>query len=186
MSTIAMVIYSVAGGVLYSTLQETRESNTEPPQIVQIIEVVNQIEYVEEEVLDGMTLTELSELLNRSLKHELYGKGQLIAELSIEKGVCPYIAVAIILHETGCFSNSCSRAVRYCNNVGGNKSRNRECGSFRGFDTIDDGIYFFINNLAVGYFERGLNTPELINTRYATSQAWAGKIHHFVERVKTA
>ena len=183
-STLALLAYSIIGGVVYETLQETKD--TEEIKPAQIIEMVDSYEYIEPVVFDGMTMTELSELLDRSLKHELYGKGTLIAQLSIEKEICPYMAVAIILHETGCFSNRCSRLVRECNNVGGNKSRNGGCGSFRRFDTIDDGIYFFINNLAVGYYQRGLNTPELINTRYATSTAWAGKIHHYIERVRNA
>jgi len=177
-------MYSIIGGVAYDILQDTKEP--EEIQPIEIIEIVDAYEHIEPIVFDGMTMPELSELLDRSLKHELYGYGTLIAELSIEKEICPYMAVAIILHETGCFSNRCSRLVRECNNVGGNKSRNGGCGSFRRFDTIDDGIYFFTNNLSVGYFQRGLDTPELINTRYATSEAWAGKIHHYIERVKNA
>ena len=53
-------------------------------------------------VYDGLTMDQLAEKLDRSLKNELHGYGRLYAEYCLATGVDPYIAVAISLHETGC------------------------------------------------------------------------------------
>ena len=58
-------------------------------------------------VYDGMTLNQLAEKLNRSLKSTIAGKGYLIASYSLQLGVDPYLATAIILHETGCDKCEC-------------------------------------------------------------------------------
>ena len=71
-------------------------------------------------VYDGMTLNELTEKLNRSLKSTIAGKGDVFASYSLERGVDPYLAVSIMLLETGC-NWSCSSLMRKCNNVGGQK-----------------------------------------------------------------
>ena len=71
-------------------------------------------------VYDGMTIEELSDKLDRALNSDVSGKGNLIATHSLEMGVDPYVATAILLHETGCKWN-CSRLVRECNNVVGQK-----------------------------------------------------------------
>ena len=81
-------------------------------------------------VYDGMTLEELASKLDRSLKNELSGKGYLYASYSLEKGVDPYLAVAISLEETGCNWN-CRQLVNTCNNVGGMKGSG--CGSYGAF-----------------------------------------------------
>ena len=55
------------------------------------------------EVFEGFTLEELGAKIDRNFGDEyIAGKGELIASYCIEKGVNPYIATAIILHETGC------------------------------------------------------------------------------------
>ena len=60
------------------------------------------------EVYEGMTLEELAVKLDRNLGNGIVaGKGSLIATECINKGVDPYVAVAILLHETGC-RYSCS------------------------------------------------------------------------------
>ena len=71
-------------------------------------------------VYDGMTMSELTEKLNRSLKSTIAGKGDIFASYSLERGVDPYLAVSIMLLETGC-NWSCSSLMRRCNNVGGQK-----------------------------------------------------------------
>ena len=67
-------------------------------------------------VYDGMTMSELTEKLNRSLKSTIAGKGDIFASYSLERGVDPYLAVSIMLLETGC-NWSCSSLMRRCNNV---------------------------------------------------------------------
>ena len=139
------------------------------------------------EVYEGMTIDELAAKLNRNLGNGyIAGKGYLIASQCIEKGVDPYVAVAIMLHETGCKYN-CSTLVRTCNNVGGQKgSPGCNGGSYRAFATLDDGIIGFINNLQRNYYAKGLNTIEKIAPKYAASSAWPAKIRGYVNQIRAS
>ena len=139
------------------------------------------------EVYDGLTLEELAAKIDRNLGDGyIAGKGELIASYCIEKGVDPYVAVAIMLHETGCRA-TCSKLTRICNNVGGQKGSPRcEEGSFKRFDTIEEGIYGFINNLSKNYYSMGLNTVELIAPKYAEGNTWEGKINWYVNLIKNS
>lgn len=136
-------------------------------------------------VYDGMTLEELSAKLDRSLNSTLSGKGYLFAKTSIELGVDPYLAVAIVLEETGCKWN-CSSLVKQCNNVGGQKGGTVKCngGAYRAYPTLDEGIIGFVENLARNYYAHGLTTPEQINPKYAASKAWASKVNNYIARIK--
>ena len=138
------------------------------------------------EVYEGMTIDELAAKLNRNLGNGyIAGKGYLIASQCIEKGVDPYVAVAIMLHETGCKHN-CSSLVRTCNNVGGQKGApGCNGGTYKAYATLDEGIIGFINNLYKNYYSKGLNTIESIATKYAASTAWPGKIRSYVEQIRT-
>lgn len=139
------------------------------------------------EVYEGMTIDELAAKLNRNLGNGyIAGKGYLIASQCIEKGVDPYVAVAIMLHETGCKYN-CSTLVRTCNNVGGQKgSPGCNGGSYKAFATLDDGIIGFINNLQRNYYTKGLNTIEKIAPKYAASSAWPAKIRGYVNQIRAS
>lgn len=136
-------------------------------------------------VYDGLTMDELADKLNRSLKNELSGYGHLYASYSLEKGVDPYIAVAISLHETGC-NGHCSSLMTSCNNVGGQKGY-PTCGngSYKMFDTLEDGIKGYIDNLSNNYFGIGLNTPELMARKYAASDTWASKVNYYINTIKS-
>jgi hypothetical protein len=136
-------------------------------------------------VYDGLTMDELAEKLDRSLKNELHGYGRLYAEYSLSHGVDPYIAVAISLHETGCNAH-CSTLTIECNNVGGQKG-SPSCGAYgyRHFDTLEDGIKGYLDNLSENYFGIGLNTPELMQSKYAGSDTWAMKVNSYVETIKS-
>lgn len=137
------------------------------------------------EVYEGMTIDELAAKLNRNLGDGyIAGKGYLIASQCIEKGVDPYVAVAIMLHETGCKYN-CSSLVRTCNNVGGQKGApGCNGGAYKAYATLDEGIIGFINNLYKNYYSKGLNTIEQIAPKYAASKAWPGKIRSYVEQIR--
>ena len=137
------------------------------------------------EVYDGLTIEELGEKLNRHLGNDyIAGKGHLLAKLCIEKGVDPYIATAIILHETGCGSK-CSNLTRYCNNVGGQKgSPGCNGGAFKKFDTLEEGLEGFVNNLSKNYFSQGRTTVETIDPKYCEGNTWAGKINYFVNKIR--
>lgn len=137
-------------------------------------------------VYDGLTMKELVAKLNRNLGSTLTGKGQLFAEYSLERGVDPYLAVAIVLHETGC-KYGCSTLTKQCNNVGGQKGT-PSCngGSYRSYPTIDEGIKGMIDNLYYNYISEGFTTPEAINTKYAESTAWAGKINYYINSIRAS
>lgn len=136
---------------------------------------------VEEIVYDGKTLDELVDTINKSLNSNISNKGDLIVSYSLEKGVDPYMATAIILHETGC-KWGCSRLVRECNNVGGQKGKG--CGSYSYFNSLDEGIMAFIDNLERNYISYGLTTPEQINPKYAEDPSWAKKVNKYIEEIK--
>lgn len=135
-------------------------------------------------VYDGMTMSELTEKLNRSLKSTIAGKGDIFASYSLERGVDPYLAVSIMLLETGC-NWSCSSLMRKCNNVGGQKgSPSCDGGSYKSYSSLDEGIKGFIDNIADNYYAYGLTTPEAMNKKYAASDMWAIKVNNYISSVK--
>jgi hypothetical protein len=70
------------------------------------------------------------------------------------------LAVAISLHETKDYT---SVAFKDLNNVGGNY----RYGSLMAFNSLDEGIDFFISHLKYEYIDIGLNTIETIQPKYA-------------------
>ena len=136
------------------------------------------------EVFDGLTMEELAAKLNRSLKAEISGKGYTIASKCLELGVDPYVATAIILHETGCGHGSCSHIARTCYNFGGQKGSG--CGAYQRFASVDDGLNGMISNLYRNFYARGLTTVESIAPRYAESPTWTAKINGYVSRIRAA
>lgn len=132
-------------------------------------------------VFDNLTFEQLSAKLNRTLKSNLSGTGNLYAKYSLEYGVDPYLATAITLHETGC-NWSCSAAVKNKNNVGGMMGK----GGLIHFNSLDDGIRSFIKNLKEKYYNYGLNTPELMNKKYASNPNWHIKINSYINKIKQA
>lgn len=135
-----------------------------------------------QEVYEGMTLDELAEKLNRTLKNEIAGQGYTIANKCIELGVDPYIATAIIMHETGCGQSSCSNIARNCYNFGGQKGYG--CGAYKRYNSIEEGLEGMITNLYKNYYAHGLNTVESIGPRYAESNTWVGKINWYVNKIR--
>ena len=136
-------------------------------------------------VYDGLTMNELADKLNRSLKSTISGKGYLIASYSLQLGIDPYMATAIILHETGC-NGTCSSLVRECNNVGGQKG-GPSCGggSYKAYATLDEGIMGYLDNLYRNYYAYGLTTPESIGPKYAASPTWASKVNNYMALIKS-
>ena len=136
-------------------------------------------------VYKGMTMSELAEKLNRSMKSTLSGKGEVLANRAIEKGVDPYLALGIMLLETGCNSGTCSSLTRKCYNVGGMKgSPGCDGGSYKVFASMDDGIIAFVDNLARNYYAYGLTTPEAMNRKYAESSTWAMKVRNYMSQIE--
>lgn len=191
-STILIIIISLIDCVVGYTViskcffnQEIDNEIKYEPK-VEVMEDVIKIEPIltEEIVYDGMTLNELAAKLDRYLKSNLSGMGMVYATKSLELGVDPYLAVAISMHETGC-KWGCSKLTRECNNVGGMKGRpNCGNGSYRKFDTLEEGITKFIENIAYNYYAYGLTTPEAMNHKYAESKTWATKVNNYINEIK--
>lgn len=136
------------------------------------------------EVYDNLTIEELSDKLNRNLNSSIAGYGNMIATYALQLGVDPYIATAIMLHETGC-NWKCSNLVVSCNNVGGQKgSPGCGGGSYKSYPTLEDGIIGFLNNLYNNYYAKGLNTVEAIGPKYAQSNTWIPKIYSYIEKIR--
>ena len=153
--------------VVLDTTEMSKESNLEVRKIV----------------YDGMTLKELGEKLDRSMTSSIDGYGEFLASYCLEKGVDPYLALGIILLETGC-KWGCSSLARNCYNVGGIKGK-PSCGggSYRRWDSMEDGMRSFVDNLA-GYYAQGLDTPEKMNPKYAESTTWAMKVRNYVSQIR--
>ena len=153
---------------------EVEQNSTE--KVVQAVkDVINPVVY------DGLTLDELANKLDKTLSSTLSGKGYLYASYCLEKGVDPYLAVAISMEETGC-AWGCSNLVVTCNNVGGMKGSG--CGEYAAFNTIDDGIKAFIDNIARNYVAYGLTTAETMNPKYAENPMWASNVNAYIARIK--
>lgn len=170
-----------------SELQET-ELSEEASMKVEQSEQLKETETKQEKdiVYDGMTLEELSAKLDRSLNSTLAGQGFAFASYSIELGLDPYLALAIVLEETGC-KWECSELVKQCNNVGGQKG-SPGCwgGSYRSFSTLEEGIKGYLDNLYYNYYAKGLTTPEAINPIYAESTSWAMNVNSYIEQIRNA
>lgn len=144
---------------------------------------------IREEVYAGLTMEELAAKFDRLLGNGyMKGKGYLIASYALEKGVDPYVALAIILHETGCGgTSSCSRLVVTCNNVGGQKgSPGCNGGAYKSYSTLDEGIRGFIDNLYRNYYAVGLTTIDSIAPKYAEGNTWASMIHWYVNKISNS
>lgn len=147
-------------------------------------EVIEPIE-IPEIVYDGMTMEELASKLDKNLKSTLKGYGSVFAEYSVKYEVDPFLALAIVLHETGCYSGVCSILTSNCNNIGGMKG-NPGCGGgpYKKFNTLEEGVEAFFKNLSKNYYKKGLTTPESIGKKYAESESWATKIRYYISIIK--
>ena len=67
-----------------------------------------------------------------------------------------------------------------------NTGVNTPTGSFKKFDTLDEGITGFINNLSKNYFSVGRDTVETIAPKYCEGNEWASKINYFVNKIKNS
>lgn len=134
-------------------------------------------------VYENLNRKQLINMLNKSLNSTIKNKGELIADYSLKKGVDPVVATSIMLLETGC-KWECSALVKKCYNVGGVKGSPSCSGGYAGYNSIDDGIKKFIDNLSYNYYSKGLNTPEKMNKKYAESSKWAEKVNKYVKEIK--
>lgn len=161
-------------------------TTVKPTEVFENIVTKPKEETSNEIVYDGLTLTQLTEKLNKNLKSTLTNTGHYFANYYLETGLDPYLAVAIVLQETGC-KWTCSKLVRNCNNIGGMKG-SPKCngGSYRKYDTLEEGINGYLNMLYKNYYSKGLTTPELINPKYATSTSWSTNVNSYINTIKAS
>lgn len=174
---------STANYIKLNTSQEYTK-NINKPYISGVIQdeiFIEDKDVVEDVVYDNKTLNQLADQLNKSLNSNISGKGYLIASYSLEKSVDPYLATAIMLQETGC-KWECSYLVKVCNNVGGQKGSG--CGDYSAFNSLDEGIKAFIDNLYKNYTSFGLITAEQINPKYAEDANWSYNVNKYIEIIK--
>lgn len=164
----------IVENVLYRN--DTTLSRYEEKESLEVEVVENPIVY------EGLTLEELGLKIDNVLNSTLEGYGTTIASLALDKGVDPVVAASIILVETGC-KWTCSSLVRNANNVGGMKASG---GRYATFATLEDGLEAFINNLSKNYYDKGLTTPEEINTKYATNPNWHNDVYYYVEAIMSS
>lgn len=167
--------------VTESNEKENKKDTSIIEEKVDAVLLSTEKEIVRNEVFDGMTIEELSAKIDRSLNSTISGKGTLIATHSIELGIDPYLVTGIMLLETGC-KWDCSYIVKQCNNVGGQKGSG--CGAYAYYPTLDEGIIGYIDNLYYNYYNKGLTTPELMNSKYAASNTWALKVNNYISQIK--
>lgn len=138
--------------------------------------------YATEIVYENMSLLELSAKINKMFSNtKLDGYGEYIATMSLENEVDPVVATSIMLVETGC-KWKCSALVRNSNNVGGMRGAK----GYLKFNSLEDGITSFINNLSKNYYHQGLNTPELMNKKYASNPNWHNSVNYYVKLIKAS
>lgn len=194
---IGFILVVSIGIVIFGNSYFTKEESKNNNNIITVIENNNNNKFLTAHevavadaenrmtiVYDGMTLEELAAKLDRFLASDLAGKGYLYASHSLEIGIDPYLAVAISMHETGC-TWGCSKLVKECNNVGGQKGT-PSCngGSYKSYDTLDEGIIGFLDNIYYNYYRYGLTTAEEMNPKYAADTNWSKNVNKYIEKIK--
>ena len=135
-------------------------------------------------IWDDLTVEELTLKLNKNLYSDLEGTGEHFARYTEETGLDPYLAVAIVNLETGC-KWGCSSLARICNNIGGIKgSPSCNGGSYKRFDTLEEGIKSYLDLVYYNYYSIGLDTAEKMNPKYAESTSWAFKVNNYYNDIK--
>ena len=197
---IALLIVAIIFGITSNTVNSfskseiSVENKISSSELEKIIE--EEMREIEEEpepkakliVYDGLTKEELINKLNRVLHSKLSGTGESFVNYSLELGVDPYLAVAIVLQETGCYWN-CSAMVRDCNNIGGMKGYgDYSCwgGSYAGFNSLDTGISRYMNNLKNTYVSRGMTTAEEMNRVYAEDPNWSSRVNNYISIIRNS
>lgn len=186
---VSIPVYEEAVADTYTYIEDEEYNN---PAIVTNIPYATPPEILYDDgsiVWDGLTLTELTNKLNKSLKSYVSNTGLFFAQYTKTNGLDPYLAVSILLLETGCGGhNGCSKLAVNCNNFGGitgGKERCKTGGRFRKYNSIDEGLQGFMDVIYKNYYSKGDTTPEAMAFRYADgSTTWAGQVQGFYNSVK--
>ena len=181
----SFIVYKSSNEALATSMKYATDNSVEEVEMESSdTSKLNIASAVQGDIYSGETVEEIATQLNKYLGSDmLAGKGEIIARYSISLGVDPYLAAAVMLHETGCRSR-CSNLVRTCYNVAGQKGSPSCNGSYKKYNSIDEGIMGAIYNLYKNYYSKGLNTVEKIGPRYAESTTWTGKINGYIKMLK--
>ena len=163
---------------LYSDLIKGAEFE-DKQEVVQVIKEEEKTPTIEEKVEIEEELEETPDICNLD---EISCKIKEVAEYY---GVDYNLAIAISIHETGRYT---SKAFKELNNVGGNFSK----GTLMYFDTLEDGIDFFVGNLKRNYIDMGLTSIEEIGNKYCpvgindigTNQYWIPRVTQYYNELK--
>ncbi len=108
--------------------------------------------------MSGITAAQLDTKLGGALK----GKGASFVKYGLQYGIDPAAVAAIAIQETG---NGTSKAIKEKNNVGG--MFDSATGKLRSFDSVDASIEAMIKNLKNNYVNKGIDTIEAVQRKYA-------------------
>ena len=135
-------------------------------------------------IYDGMTMTELTNKLNKSLNSYLTNTGYFFAKFTRDTGLDPYLSVAIVLLETGC-KWTCSSLTVKCNNIGGLKG-GPTCngGAYKKYSTLEEGIEGYLNIIYNNYYLKGMKDQYSMASAYAASDQWSQKVTNYINEIK--
>ena len=136
-------------------------------------------------IYDGLTITELTEKLNKSLNSYMKNTGYFFADYTRRTGLDPYLSVSIVLLESGCTWN-CSYLTVKCNNIGGLKG-SPSCGggAYRRYDTLEEGINGYLDIIYHNYYLKGMRTADQMASTYAESSTWSEKVNNYINKIKS-
>jgi hypothetical protein len=163
---------------LYSDLIKGAELE-DKEKLVQVIKEEEKMPIIEEKAEITKELEETTDICKLD---EVSCK---IKEVAKYYGVDYNLAIAISIHETGRYT---SKAFKELNNVGGNFSK----GSLMDFDTLEEGIDFFVGNLKRNYIDMGLTSIEEIGNKYCpvgvndigVNQYWIPRVTQYYNELK--
>ena len=178
-TTTKMITTSISSNHLEEVVESiNNDDQTYPYSIAPTFEDDGSIIY------DGMTITELTDKLNKSLNGYLTNTGYFFAEYTKKTGLDPYLSVAIVLLETGC-KWTCSNLTVTCNNIGGLKGGPTCDGkSYKKFNTLGEGIDGFLDIIYNRYYLNGMKTAEEMSSTYAASSEWTNKVNTYINEIK--
>ena len=180
--TTLLVLFNSDGKFDIKNYKNDKLNKNDVTEIIQEEEIVPQVNYV----FENYTYDDLVSKIESHLNSTISGYGYLFVDKSLEYGIDPFLATAIVLHETGC-KWDCSFLVKKCNNVGGQKGY-PSCGGgeYGSFPTLEDGIKGYFSNLFNNYYQYGLNTVSLIGTKYVggDSTHWVNAVNNYIEEIR--
>ena len=172
--TLILCICLIAALYINHTEEEKAQILKKTKEREEISLIVNRIS---ENGINSKEVEAIANRLNEVFEYKLANQGMLYASYCTEKGVDPYLAAAISIHES---YRGASEEITNYNNVGGM----RYGGKPMKFDTIEAGIIKYIDNLADNYVSKGLDTPEKMQSKYAGSTSWAKNVNYFYNKIK--